>query len=326
MWTHFLAAILFIPFLAFSHGFGATGSHNIKVSLLLNPYKGDRAGKQLSEGPDILAKTGLKGLIKGLDCTLTGTKGVILTKEEKGRYGRWQHMGLANNHLGNLLIQSFRDGAFPIGLLNNCTSLMGMLGGLQRSGPDWKPLKIGLIWIDAHADYNTPETTLSGMLGGMPVAIATGDCLTHLRQWSGMPQPLPETYVVMMGVRDTDPGEQERLDRSRIEQISVEEIRGLSDTIHLQMKRLSRLTDLIYIHIDMDVLDPAEVSGHSLTVADGPTSGELARALELIFQYKKAAALGIASYPAGRDKDKISLRAAYRLIEGTLKGIKKRKD
>ncbi len=90
------------------------------------------------------------------------------------------------------------------------------------------------------------------------------------------------------------------------------------------MKRLSRLTDLIYIHIDMDVLDPAEVSGHSLTVPGGPSSIELARALELMFQYKKAAALGIASYPVGRDKDKLSLKAAYRLIQGALAGVQKR--
>ena len=233
-------------------------------------------------------------------------------------------MGIANNHLAKLLSTTLRQKEFPIGLLNNCTSLLGMLGGIQQSGPDWKPLKIGLVWIDAHGDFNTPETTLSGMLGGMPVAIATGDCLTQLRQWSGLSQPIPETYVVMAGVRDTDPLEQERLDRSRIEHISVEDITKLSGNIHRQMKRLSRLTDLIYIHIDMDVLEPAEVAGHSLTVPGGPTSVELAKALELMFKYKKAAALGIASYPVDRDKDKLSLKAAYTLIQGSIKGLQKR--
>ena len=90
------------------------------------------------------------------------------------------------------------------------------------------------------------------------------------------------------------------------------------------MKRLSRLTYLIYIHIDMDVLDPAEVSGHSLTVPNGPTSVELAKALEIMFLYKKAAALGIASYPVGRDKDKLSLKAVYTLIQGSIKGVQNR--
>ncbi len=91
------------------------------------------------------------------------------------------------------------------------------------------------------------------------------------------------------------------------------------------MQRLSRLTDLIYIHIDMDVLDPPEVLGHPLTVANGPTSKELGAALELMFTYEKAAALGIASYPYTADPDKISLKAAYNLVEGAIRGIQGRK-
>jgi arginase family enzyme len=90
------------------------------------------------------------------------------------------------------------------------------------------------------------------------------------------------------------------------------------------MKRLSKLTDKIYIHIDMDVLDPKEVSGHSLNVPGGPTSGDLAAAIEVMFKYKKTSAFGIASYPHARDEDQLSLRAAYTLIKGAVLGIKNR--
>jgi arginase family enzyme len=91
------------------------------------------------------------------------------------------------------------------------------------------------------------------------------------------------------------------------------------------MERLSRLTEIIYVHIDMDVLDPREVRGHSLTAPEGPTSQELAAALEMMFRHEKAGAIGIASMPFGeRDKDGLSLQAAYRLIEGAINGIKKR--
>jgi arginase len=128
----------------------------------------------------------------------------------------------------------------------------------------------------------------------------------------------------MAGVRDADPLEQELLDRHRIEVIPAADLRRTAGKIYEQMKRLSDLTDLIYIHIDMDVLDPQEVSGHSLKVPGGPTSRELASALEAMFKYKKAAALGIASYPAERDKDKTSLKAAYTLIEGAIKGLSSR--
>jgi arginase len=208
-----------------------------------------------------------------------------------------------------------------VGLLGNCSSLMGMLGGLQHSGPTRRPLRVGLVWIDAHGDFNTPETTLSGMLGGMPVAVSAGLALTRLRLESGLDPALPTRYVVMAAVRDTDPLEQELIDRSDIEMLTVDDIRTRSENIQRQMGRLADLTDVIYVHVDMDVLDPSEVAGHSLTVADGPTSVELGAALAEMFQYEKVAALGIASTPAWeRDPDGTSREAAYRLIAGALEG------
>ncbi len=83
---------------------------------------------------------------------------------------------------------------------------------------------------------------------------------------------------------------------------------------------------MIYIHVDMDVLDPREVAGHPLTVPGGPTSVELAAALTEMFQYEKAAAFGVASTPYGdRDKDGLSRQAAYNLILGALKGVQQRR-
>ena len=163
------------------------------------------------------------------------------------------------------------------------------------------------------------------MLGGMPVAVAAGMCLRNLRLESGLDIPLPERYIVMGAVRDTDPLEQELLDRSEVEHITTDDIRHRSEKIHAQMERLSSLVDKIYVHIDMDVLDPKEVAGHPLTVPNGPTSMELAGALTEMFRYEKAAALGIASTPWGdRDSGGLSREAAYNLIKGAIQGIKER--
>jgi arginase family enzyme len=89
------------------------------------------------------------------------------------------------------------------------------------------------------------------------------------------------------------------------------------------MERLSKITDIIYVHIDMDVLDPAEVPGHSLTVPGGPTSTELAKAIELMFSFPKSSAIGIASLPM-EDPGDHSLEAAYKLIEAAVRGVQKR--
>jgi len=298
--------------------------------------------KNRGEGPAVIEQSGLFNRLADLGCEVAKVSTVQLTPEEEKEYGEWNQDALESRHLGRLVAENKAGEYFTIGLLQNCTDLLGMLAGLQHLKPGLagqadlrslqskglagrKPLRVGLVWIDAHADFNTPETTLSGMLGGMPVAIAAGMCLTRLRLKSGLDPALPTKYIVMAALRDVDPLEQELLDRSQCEFLSVDDIRNLSDNINLQMKRLSRLTEIIYVHIDMDVLDPGEVSGHPLTAPEGPTSQELAAALEVMFQHEKAGAIGIASMPFGeRDKEGRSLQAAYRLIEGAVKGVKKR--
>jgi arginase len=293
-----------------------------QVALIKMPYVGERNTADRSGGPDYLEQGGLQSLLQKSGHRVKTAISVALTSDEQKAYGEWNRLFLANGHLAKAVAAERRNGNLPIGLLANCTSLLGMLGGLQQSGPGSRPLRVGMVFIDAHGDFNTPETTLSGMLGGMPVAIAAGRCLTRMRVKAGLDPALPERHIVEACVRDTDPLEQDLLDRSGIQHLSVQDIRTLSDNLHRQMKRLSEMTDVIYIHVDMDVLDPREVPGHPLTVRGGPSSTELAAAITEMFRYEKAAAFGVASTPFGeRDKSGISRQAAYNLILGAAKGV-----
>ncbi len=295
------------------------------VSLVKMPYRGERNLPDLSDSPDYLEQGGIQKTLEQQGCRVKSVSTVALTPEEQKAYGEWNRLGLANEHLARIVAADRKEGSLPVGLLANCSALMGMLGGLQRSGPTARPLRVGLVFIDAHADFNTPETTLSGMLGGMPVAVSAGLCLTRLRLRSGLDPALSERHIVLAGVRDTDPLEQDLLDRSAIELLSVDDIRARSAGIDRQMKRLSDLTDVIYVHVDMDVLDPREVAGHPLTVPNGPTSPELAAALTEMFRHEKAAAFGVASTPSGdHDRDGLSRKAAYNLILGAVKGLQQR--
>ena len=267
---------------------------------------------------------GLHKLLNKIGCELIESKTAQLTPDEENEYGAWHRLGLANRHLRDIVAKQKRNNLFPLGLLSNCNALIGMLAGLQNSGQTKRPLRVGLIWIDAHGDINTPDTSLSGMLGGMPVAISTGLCLPRLRMKCGLDPPLPTRYVTMVSVRDLDPLEQELLDRTEIQHITTKHIRDLSPVIDLEMERLATFTDTIYVHIDMDALDPSEVQGHDLTVPAGPTSQEMAEALELMFEHPSAGAFGVASYPAGEDPDRRTLGAVYNMIEGVINGIKNR--
>ncbi len=295
-----------------------------RVALLKMPYHGGRNVPELSGTPDYLEAGGIVELLEGQGARLAPIATVALTPEEQSQYGEWHRMGLANGHLSGLVADAEREGWLSVGLLANCTSVLGVLAGLQQSA-DAGTRQVGLVFIDAHGDFNTPETTLSGMLGGMPVAVAAGMALHNLRTKSRLETPIPTRHIVMGAVRDLDPLEADLLRRSDVQMITVEDIRALSANLHAQMRRLSRETDVIYVHIDMDVLDPEEVAGHPLTVPDGPTSRELAAALTEMFLYEKVAALGIASTPSGdRDPDGISRRAAYNLIQGALAGVRGR--
>jgi arginase family enzyme len=146
-----------------------------------------------------------------------------------------------------------------------------------------------------------------------------------MRLKAGLDPALTQRHIVEACVRDTDPLEQDLLDRSEIQQLSVEDIRRRSDKLHEQMKRLSDISDAIYIHVDMDVLDPREVPGHPLTVPNGPTSSELGAAITDMFRYPKAAAFGVASTPYGnRDATGVSRDAALKLILAAVEGVQKR--
>ncbi|NIP59889.1 MAG: hypothetical protein GWM92_16345 [Gemmatimonadetes bacterium] len=303
-----------------------TDDGRVRVGVVKNPYHGSRNVPELSLNPDYIHAAGLERLLERWDALLTEPiREVRLTDEEQEQYGKWNRLGMANGHLAEIVSENARRDLLTVGLEANCNSVIGVLGGLQSSGPDGSRRRVGLVFIDAHGDFNTPETTLSGMLGGMPVAVSAGHALDRLRLKSGLADPVPVDHIVWGGVRDLDPLEAERFEEYGVRQISVADIRTLSENLHRQMRHLSESTDVIYVHIDMDVLDPAEVPGHDLNVPDGPTSEELAAALAEIFAYPKAAALGIASTPAGSDDpDEVSRRAALSLIHGAVEGVKAR--
>jgi arginase len=297
----------------------------VRVAVVRMPYVGERNVAELSPGPDDLVAGGLLTELEQAGAQVTNAGAVRLSAEQERQYGAWQRLALANGNLADTVAAQVRDGRLVVGLLANCSSLLGMLGGVQHAGPAGRADSVGLVYIDAHGDFNTPETTLSGMLGGMDVAAAAGLCLTRLRVTSKLDPPVPAGDMILAGVRDTDPLERELIDRQKVPQLTVADLRARAGTFRGTFAALSSRVDRIYVHIDMDVLDPTEVPGHSLNVPGGPTSAELAEAVTEIFKNPKAVAIGIASTPTGgRDAQGRSRRAAYALIQAALLGLRSR--
>jgi arginase len=144
----------------------------------------------------------------------------------------------------------------PLALLGECTLAPAMAGALQRRYDD-----LALVWLDAHGDLNTPETSPSGFLGGMPFAILLGWCHPELRAGP----PLPVERAALVGARDLDPGEIEAIERT-----------GLAWTADVAARsRRCRTTRPLWVHLDGDVLDPGRRAGRRLPRPGGWSAARL---------------------------------------------------
>jgi arginase len=291
----------------------------MKFAVITLPYSMDTdAGT--AAGPKALLQAGLADWLREQGHEVAGPFDVKLTPSEQSAYGAWNKIGLANAHLARLVSEAAKAQAFPLLLESNCYGAIGALAGLQMPAAPHSP-RLGMIWIDAHGDCNTPETMLRGMLSGMPVAIATGLCLDRLRKQAGLDPPIVAHDVVMVGVRANDPLEQELIDQSGIEMVPVADLKGDCRQLCAAMNRLSSTVDLIYVHFDADALDQSEVASMRLTEPNGPMRTELAAALEIIMAYPKVAAFGIADINPDVDVDGQMVQAILSVIKGGIAGV-----
>ena len=138
-----------------------TADGKLRVALAKQPF----SPNGLSKGPTTMAEGGIQKILGDLGATIRIDE-ARLTTEEDTEYGGWKRLGMALGHFADIVTKNERDGYFTVGLLATCPSMPGLVAGLQRSGPTREPLKVGMLWLDAHPDFNTPETTRSGSLGG----------------------------------------------------------------------------------------------------------------------------------------------------------------
>ena len=294
---------------------------SIRVGLVLQPYTARRGPDEFSIAPALLYPE-VARVLDAAGLPLVGTARVELTPEEAGRDGVWQRVSLADAHLGREVASMTSDGAFVLGLLGNCISSWGMLAGLQHPEPQGRPRRVGMIWIDAHGDFNTPETTLSGWLGGMPVSVAAGRSLTRMRMTAGVDPPIATREIVMMGLRDVDPVEQVLIDESHITTVSAADMVGRTEAMLGPVARLAEAVDVIYLHVDLDIMDASAIPGSFFEIPDGPTPDEIAATLRELMGNPKVAALGIASFPTAERGRATSMQSALTLVRAAIEGLR----
>ena len=155
------------------------------------------------------------------------------------------------------------------------------------------------MWFDAHGDFNTPETSPGGFVDGMPLAMATGRCYPQVWQRLGEePAAVPEAHVLHVGSRDFDPGEQQSLADSGVEVVSGEDIvrRGVRAALVPALDTLRGHVEAVYLHIDIDVLDPAAAPAVDFPSTGGLTVPELEEAIWLVAGHLSVRAAALTAY------------------------------
>lgn len=207
-----------------------------------------------------------------------------------------------------------RCGRLPVVLAGNCNTAVGTLAGVG-------PATTGVVWFDAHGDFNTPETSPSGFFDGMALAVACGHC------WRGATAtvpgfaPLPERHVLMVGARDLDPPEAKRLAASEVARLAVADLRrdGMEPVESWRLSARVAGVERIYLHVDLDVLDPSEARVNPYAAAGGLTADELLAVARTVLNELETAALALTSYDPDCDRDDRVPEVVAKLIEAVVR-------
>jgi arginase len=279
----------------------------VQVSLIQVPYMLGDPRHPAAEGPRRYLEGGAATLLEdqGHDIAVE-----LVERAGAGPFPDQPSASLAvNSALAGIVRQSVAAGRLPIVLAGSCDASLGVLAGFEHSS-------CGVVWIDAHADFNTPESSVSGFFPGMSAAVIVGHC--HARLWAqaGDATPVPEERMAMLGTRELSPdAERERLESSRIHVVPWRDGLPQAD-IDAALDAVAGRVDEVYLHIDNDALDPAVAPGTVDEPAPGGLSLEqLEDVVDAVIARFRIRAATLATYTPERDEDERTLRAGLRVIE-----------
>lgn len=269
----------------------------MKVQFLLVPYDSGHREWRMGRGPSFLlrhgAGSGIRALGHEVDAEYVEPSGVHnpnppTSTEIATSFSLYREVAAR--------VRAARDGgALPIVLGGNCGVTLGAIAG---DGND-----IGVLWLDAHGDFNTPETTRSGFLDGMALAVLTGRCWRELAASIPGFVPVPDAKVILAGARDLDPAEEMLLEESEVSVVRGQAIRaaGVAATIGPALDQLAGCVRRLHLHLDADVLDAGVARANMFAAPGGLTIAELAEVTRLAAARFEIASAAVTAYDPAID-------------------------
>ncbi len=207
-------------------------------------------------------------------------------------------MSVIYRALARRVKETVKTGMRPVSIAGDCCSAIGVLAGLQRA-----QINPTLIWFDAHGDFNTLETTPSGFLGGMPLAMIVGKGDQTMPNAVKL-NSLPENRVILCDARDLDPGESELVSKSKVVHIA--------DAEHLLDYPLP--PGPLWVHLDTDILPAEEAPAMNYPVHGGSPSSVVESVFNRLAQTNRVIAFSLSSWNPKLDTDGKSRKVCMDLL------------
>lgn len=268
------------------------------IELILVPYDVDRDDTATARGPRDLLALGFEDRLVASGFRLR--KSLVWSRAERGREAIVVSLA---RETSRLVARACSRGRFPLILSGGCLVATGVVSGLQRSG---RPIRI--LWVDAHGDFNTPETTPSGYWDGMSLAAVCGRSLDEVYKRAEL-RAVQNSHIAHLGARALDPPEREDFERLKIMQVPPSEV--ASDEVTAQLRRRIGRSPELYLHVDMDGIDPRDAPAVTLPEPHGIPLADL---VDCLGRLPSPRAMTL----AGMNFERVDEERAQRMLESCL--------
>lgn len=280
----------------------------VEVALIAVPFDQDQYLQQMGKAPEALLEA---GLVERLAARRVHVGQMVTIEDDLGEGDMLTRLGRLQQRLADAVAGALQAQLLPIVLGGDCCNALGVWRGIERGMP---MLTAGVAWFDAHGDWNTEETSLSGYVGGMPYAAICGHGNAGLREAVGIGRPAPEQLCALIGVRDLDVPEKALLDSTGVTVLSSEQAR---EDYSAAVNALT-VIDAFYLHFDVDVLDPGIAPGVTFPTPGGLSVEQAVNIARGLIANKPVVAISLTALNPENDSGGRTVQAALDVLLNVL--------
>jgi arginase len=276
----------------------------MRLALLAVPYDSGRRSVGVGLGPARLLQAGIANHLREAGHDVR--ESTVELPHDVSRHEMARTVAI-QRELGRAVREAVGGSELPIVLAGNCSTAVGTLAA--------RPQESAVVWFDAHADFNTADTTVTGMLDGLALSMVTGRALQAMTGSVQGFTPVGAEDVILVGARDLDPAEVAALDASPVARVSAADAPGhIAGVLRLK----GRPVPPVYVHIDLDVLDARQARANQYDPPGGLSPDALVRTLGELIAVAPLHAVALTAYDPSWDANGRTLRVAFDALTALL--------